>query len=397
MNSNQYVSSSSFIFEELISEIERGIEGQNTGLSTGIQPLDELTGGVQKKNYTLIFGPEGSGKSVFTIHSHIMYPIVQHLYQQKNDPNYTKDLKIFFYSLEVDRVNILGKILCWLIYKETKVLYSISYLFSKRLYLINKDVYKLVVSYEKLIKNILDNILFIIDRPMTANQIKVDVVSFAEKRGTVKEITLKDGSKVLKYFPKNPDEHVIIIIDTITNLTVDKTINKNNEHNECNMHSSNCKHIYRNLFHYTVVNVTHSNRDITNVMRTRSGEIYPHKNDISISSYPSRDANIVLCIFAPHEYANENNNLGSFGGYNISRLQGRFRSVGLLKSRDGENMYRFPLLFLGECGWFELLPKTLDKKQYLEIENLKIQEKEFETHQEKADYISKLDIQQYKN
>jgi replicative DNA helicase len=43
--------------------IERGREGKNIGLNTGIKKIDKFTGGIQRGNYTLIFGLSGSGKS----------------------------------------------------------------------------------------------------------------------------------------------------------------------------------------------------------------------------------------------------------------------------------------------------------------------------------------------
>jgi hypothetical protein len=122
-------------------------------------------------------------------------------------------------------------------------------------------------------------------------------------------------------------------------------------------------------------------------MRTKSGEIYPNKNDISISSQPARDADIVKVIFAPYEYANPNNNLGKFEGYDITRLKHRYRNIGVLKSRDGENMLRISVLFVGECGYFKALPKTLSKQDYIDILSIKMEFEELNNHTEKRDLI----------
>jgi replicative DNA helicase len=43
--------------------IDRGREGKNIGLNTGSPKIDGYTGGIQRGNYTLIFGLSGSGKS----------------------------------------------------------------------------------------------------------------------------------------------------------------------------------------------------------------------------------------------------------------------------------------------------------------------------------------------
>jgi replicative DNA helicase len=387
MSSSVKSSFSSLMFGELIQKIDEGRLGLNTGLSTGIKPLDEGIGGIQKKTYTLIFGAEGAGKSVFTTHAYILSPLMEHFFRQKNDPDYLIDLKVYFYSLEVDRVNVLGKMLCWIIYKETGRVFSMKYLFSNRLFLIDNTVYDLVMSYKPLIERMLDEVLTIIDKPMTALEINEETMDLARDRGTSKIVTLPDGKRLRKYTPNNPYEHVLIIVDTLTNLTVDDSIKMNSEKKECDRHSSFCKHVYRNLLHYSIINVTHSNRDISNAMRTKSGEIYPNKNDISISSQPARDADLVIVIFATYEYANPNNNLGKFEGYDITRLKHRYRNIGVLKSRDGENMLRISVLFVGECGYFKALPKTLSKQDYIDILSIKMEFEELNNHTEKRDLI----------
>ena len=45
----------------LYEEINRGREGKNIGLNTGIPKLDNYIGGIQRGNYTLVFGLSGSG------------------------------------------------------------------------------------------------------------------------------------------------------------------------------------------------------------------------------------------------------------------------------------------------------------------------------------------------
>ena len=96
------------LFEELITSIDRGMFGLNTGLSTGIPAFDKAIGGIQKKTYNLLFAGEGVGKSTFALHAYILYPIMNHFHNQLTDPEYKVDLKIFYYSLEVDRVDVLG-------------------------------------------------------------------------------------------------------------------------------------------------------------------------------------------------------------------------------------------------------------------------------------------------
>lgn len=93
----------------LYKQIEHGREGKNIGLSSGINKMDEYTGGLQKKCYTLIFGLSGSGKSSYVLYTHIYRPL-------KDYPD--KNIKLIYYSLEMSESVLLAKLLCLYIYEE---------------------------------------------------------------------------------------------------------------------------------------------------------------------------------------------------------------------------------------------------------------------------------------
>ena len=76
----------------LYKTIEQGREGKNKGFSTGIQKLDEYTGGVRSGIYPLIFGLSGSGKTALALYSYIYRPL-------KDNPD--ANIVIIYYSLEI--------------------------------------------------------------------------------------------------------------------------------------------------------------------------------------------------------------------------------------------------------------------------------------------------------
>lgn len=45
----------------LYQQIDSGRKGKNIGLNTGIPKIDSYVGGIQRGNYTLVFGLSGSG------------------------------------------------------------------------------------------------------------------------------------------------------------------------------------------------------------------------------------------------------------------------------------------------------------------------------------------------
>lgn len=92
----------------LFNLIDKGREGKNIGLSTGIPKLDEYTGGIQRGIYTLVFGLSGAGKSAV-----VLYMIYRTL---KDNPD--KDIKYIYFSLELSSELLLAKLMCLYIYEE---------------------------------------------------------------------------------------------------------------------------------------------------------------------------------------------------------------------------------------------------------------------------------------
>jgi hypothetical protein len=194
-------------------------------------------------------------------------------------------------------------------------------------------------------------------------------MDFAKSRGYFK----KDERGLLTYVPYNTNEHVIIITDTLGNLKVENVDGRYDKKGTIDYHSANSAHIYRNMLGYTVCNVAHSNRKVSDVNRARFAEIFPNKDDIKDSSQPSADANTVLTIFNPEDYRNSNNNLSRFMNYKIDLIGNRFRAIGVLKNREGDNNKRVGMMFLGENGYFQELPRSTDitDQDYNAITSLK--------------------------
>lgn len=60
-----------------------------------------------------------------------------------------------------------------------------------------------------------------------------------------------------------------------------------------------------------------------------------------------------MSIFSPMRY-----DIQKYRGYKIDVLKDRFRSLSLLKNRDGDSDKTIGLKFLGEIGLFRELPRA---------------------------------------
>lgn len=97
------------IVDILYKLIDRGREGKNIGISTGLPKVDHYTGGIQKGIYTLVFAQSGVGKSSYVLYGHI-YRLL------KDNP--TKPINLIYYSLEMGAEVLLAKLLGLYIYEE---------------------------------------------------------------------------------------------------------------------------------------------------------------------------------------------------------------------------------------------------------------------------------------
>jgi hypothetical protein len=341
------------IYKRFKQNIQRGKKGGFRGLKMGLPKLEYFTYGVQKATYSVVFGPEGSGKSSFAINSYICNPYLDFINNNKDI-----DLRIKYYSLEVDRIETTAKIVSWFICNYHNILCSPATLMSRGDRYIPKHVEELIESKDKFFDDFFSRVQ-IIDKPMSPTEIKKDIVKYATSRGKLE----KDSEGLDIYKPDNPKEHVIVIFDTLSNLSLESKGSIVNKKSTIDLHSEYCRHIYRNTLKYTVCNVMHSNRDLSSSNRVRYNEVSPKKEDIIDSSRPSQEANIVIAVFNPAEYMNPNNNLSKFMGYDIPRLGNRFRAIILLKNRNGDTMKRLGTMFLGECGFYEELPSAKSIKE----------------------------------
>ena len=97
------------------------------------------------------------------------------------------------------------------------------------------------------------------------------------------------------------------------------------------------------------------NRNIEQLDRFKAGSIEVQLSDFRDSSDPIFSSHCVFGLNCPYRFE-----IDSYRGYNIKLLKDRFRSIKLLKSRDGVSDIVVGLAFIGEIGLFkELKPGKL--------------------------------------
>lgn len=330
------------IDEDLLKEIDRGRKGLNQGTTTGIDKLDELTGGNLPNNFTLIVAGSGSGKSSLAQYSYLYRPLRDH----ENDDNFF----CYLFSLEMSANMVLGKLLCTYLFEEYGLRLSINHLFSrKKDYILPDEDYALVKKGVEWIKSIRDKFI-IFDKALNAEVLYTTLMNELEKRGTFTE---DDNRKI--YIPKNPNLIFSVMIDHISLVVPSKGRDLKREIDTITAYLVTL----RNMTKISPIIIQQINRDAASMDRRKQGLSDIRMSDAADSADPSKAAEIMIGIFSPHK-----ERLKNYVGYDITVLEDNFRGVQVLKSRYGASDKVIPCGFWGDINYWRDLPKPEEIQNY---------------------------------
>jgi hypothetical protein len=86
-------------------------------------------------------------------------------------------------------------------------------------------------------------------------------------------------------------------------------------------------------------------------MRIKQGRLDPTADDLEDSKRTSKDCNTMIAVFDPFDAG-----IADHKDYNVARLAGKYRQLGIVKNRDGERGGFIGTHFLGKIGMFMELP-----------------------------------------
>jgi len=353
-----------------IVEFKKGQVGKNKGLpmGKGLEAISKAIDGIQRGMMYVIASSPKVGKSTFVNYAFIISP---YLYSLENP---SVKIRWIYYSWEMDRVTMEFDYVCHFLYSdygisridlppgvthERKPYIDISssfirgqkkddnnniilvpeFLYEKIKIIYNERIVPLFGEYSESGVLIKRGLIDFIDRADNPTGIYKNILNFADARGTFvkeeyfSERTNKTESRVVGYKPNNPDEYVIVILDTIRKVrrernfslkeTVDKTIEYATE--------------LRNFLKYTFVPIVHLNREMADIERLKfMGDlIFPQPETIKETGNLSEEATHIFTMFNPND---ERYNLTKHFGLVIkdskrNELYPNLRTIHLVESR----------------------------------------------------------------
>lgn len=347
--------------EDLLRKINAGKEGLSKGLPHGFDRLIEFIPGIQQGTYYLVGAESSVGKSAFVNNSFVFNPIDYYI---ANKGKINEKIKIHYFSFEISADLMLYKAVCRKIWLDYGILLDINYILSRGKNRISEDHYKLVTSNLDYFDEMSD-ILDIYDIPENPTGIFNKLIDSAIKGGVDSN---KDNIFKEKYVPKDENLYNIVVIDHASLIRKERGFSTKDLIDKMSEYLI----IVRNKFNYTPVVIQQLNRSGNDPVRLRTGKLEPMLSDMKDSGNVVQDCNVALALFSPVRYEMEdhrkyiidpgNNGLGS-----------RYRSLSILKNRDGESDKTIGLQFIGEIGHFSEIKKAseMKKEDYLNIVNIK--------------------------
>jgi len=345
-------------FEHLNEEVNKGLSGRNKGIPMGFDRLNRYIG-IRKSMYFLVGGLTGSGKTSFIDDAFVLNPYDWFISNQNT--NGVK-LKIIYRSMERSRTYKMAKWVSRKIFIDYGIIISINKLLGWTDKM-TKDEHDLFLLQREYVEQMSD-VITIIDGPENPVGIAKDLKTYALEHGKIEQ--LDEYNKI--YIPEDPNVVTIVVIDHIGLLKTTKDLSTKKQ--VIDKMSDELRYA-RDFYGYTPVVVSQFNRDISNPIRIKNGDVEPQLDDFKDSSTTQEDADVVLALFDPMRYK-----VDDPSGYKLEKLKDEygakyFRSLRIIKNSYGSDDIRIGLAFLGEIGMFKELPriKEITESDYERVVN----------------------------
>lgn len=367
------------MFGNILKKIVDNKCNHNTGYYNcipfmGMSNLEKYLPGIEHATYYLLAANSGVGKSKLARYLFIHNPITFLEQDLIENPNSDLKLNVIYFSLEESKEKIILSEISKYLYSKYGLSISVKELISVGKYnTISEDVIEKIKEAEDYVNKFLEKVT-IHETIRNATGIYKTVRDFALTIGTYYDVNNKklasieienirkgigDDYKKVSYYKKHNDKHfVVILIDHISLLqpeqgeTLHQTMSK--------MSSNYCLH-FRDKFGFTPVIVQQLASDKEKIEtnfqgKTNEEKLEPSLDALGDNKLTSRDVNIAIGLFAPHRYKIEKHN-----DYNIMKLQDNYRSLNIMKSRDGVSNKKLPLFFDGATDFFKEMPDAKDE------------------------------------
>lgn len=365
-------------FEEALSKLKRNKEIRESGkficIPYPFPRLAEVLPGIERGQHIGLTAGTGISKSKFSRFIFV-YSIYKFL---KENPNCGIKPKIFLFLLEDPWLKIMNNMVC----HHLKITYKLDInpkdLESKNKVLTNEQL-ALVEMCRDYFKD-LGKYLTVIDHIHNPFGIYKEVREYLEKHGTIefeeKKNEQEEVTKIPKrYTPTDPEEHVIVIMDNLSNLTKEEK-HASTWEAMSEWTSKYARRLLCKFFNCTVLTIQQQDFESQKLAYSMyqgeaiKGKVKPSLASLGDNKQTARDYHLILGLFSPERYKFDEDL-----GYDIALLKNDYRNLSVLKSNDTDTGYEVGLYFNGAAEHFIELPHPVRQPQELQQFYERIQQK----------------------
>ena len=360
------------IINNLKTRRERVLNGEVNCIPSSFARFRDDFVGVEQGKFYLVSGQTKAAKTQIATNMFVYNPL---FYAYENPDKI--HLKIFYFPLEESVENITLRFMSHLLAKYSD--YRISPLDLKSTNenkVVPLEALELLESekYQDILNFYNNTVMFFEDRNPTG--IKRQIQSYAEKNGTVhkKKITianretgLSEEREVFDYYePHDPKEYVIIIIDHISLITPESSMDLRESINRLSEYMI----MFRNRYNYIPVIIQQQGVETGNLEAFKNNKIRPTMSGLSDSKYTAKDCSMMLGITNPYSHE-----LDNYLGYDIRKFKDSIRFLEVVLNREGQSNGIIALYFDGKTCTFRELPPPNDRealeKVYKYLDNIR--------------------------
>lgn len=304
--------------------------------------------GVELGTYYLVSGGAKSSKSKIT---NFLFLFNSILYAYHH-PELVR-LKVFYALLEEKAENITGKFICYLLYilSDKKIRIDIKTFKSvDEDRILSPEILQLLgtLEYQSILRFFEEHVVFIPDRNPTG--VYHTLEKYAEANGTIHRKRVEGYEKEIfdYYEPNDPDEYVLCIIDHISLISCERSMDLRNSIKKLSEYLK----IVRNKYNYIPVVVQQQNSESLSLEAFKANKIRPTQKGLADSQDPGKDCDVMLGITSPFSWE-----LKEYLKYDITKLRGYSKFLEIVLGRDGESNAILGMYFDGATGYYAPLPK----------------------------------------
>lgn len=342
--------------DKLLKNIEQGKLGRNIGISTGLDKLDKVIYGIQKKYLYTIGADTAGGKTSFA-----MDTFVYNLLKNAGDT----PISILYYSFEMSSDTLFAKLLSRHIYDEYDEVVTYEDILSLTKSISDKHS-KLVAKSETWLRAAAKKVT-IYDKALTHGGVYATCKDWLRLHGEF--ITLGEHKEA--YIENDPNEYKVVLIDHMGLIS-----GKGSKKEKIDQVVDYMIY-FRNKCNITGVFIQQLNRNAKSMDRKTNGYELIQLDDFKDTSGTTDGSEVVIALYFPYR-----EKIARCEGYPIQNvLKKRFRLLQILKNRYGQSDISIGAGFYGEIGMFKELPKPEeigDYEPYLSLDYKKIKEEKKE-------------------